>query len=159
MAADRFIPIVLAAASLGGCRSPVGPSVRGVEKPATELQILWQASGTYSHASRAMRLVIRDAAGLARVPLTEVPVDFDTQMILVACFGPAQSPGHAIRIDRVRQVAGRIEVEVHKEYPPAERPGPRRLCSPWHVVVVPRSDLNVKGFSPSVPDGGFNLRY
>jgi hypothetical protein len=115
--------------------------------------IQWETHATYSRIARPLRLVIRDRATLAQLPLAEVPVDFDRQMVLVAALGPTASDEIAIRIARVWQEGSRIEVRVNTIHPGQDaRPG-TELTSPFHIVVVPTSDLPVDGFSASIPRG------
>lgn len=119
--------------------------------PRTDVPILWEQSGTYSTLGRAVRLLIRDRAGLAQVPLTDIPVDFETQMVLVAGLGPTLSNEMGIRITRVWEEGGRLRVQERQVHPGAQKtPGVTR-ASPWTVVIIPRSDLNVEGFTTRIP--------
>lgn len=118
-----------------------------------EMPVLWQESGTYSRLRRGVRLVIRDAATLARVPLTEVPVDFQTQMVFVIGMGPTVNNEFGVRISRVWRQDERIRVQERRIHPAPEALTGVEPASPWTVAVVPRSDLNVEGFDTRVPPG------
>jgi hypothetical protein len=117
-----------------------------------EMPITWSKAGTYSEFHEPLRLVIRDAAHLAAIPLAEVPVDFSKQMVLVATRGAVPTEGYAVRITRVWREGRRIRVDVRVSQPqPGGQPSKHALCAPYHIVVVPRSDLNVEGFSTRLP--------
>ncbi len=116
------------------------------------MDITWSKTGTYSELHQPLRLVIRDAAGLAAIPVAEVPVDFSEQMVLVAALGAVPTEGYAVRITRVWREGHRVYVDVRVSQPQPGGKSPRHaLCAPYHIVVVPRSDLNVEGFSTRLP--------
>jgi len=142
--------VVLATIVPVGCG---GPTSRPTPPSSEELPILWERHGTASHVARPLRVVVRDAATLARLPITDVPVDFETQMVLVAALGPVPSDRAGVRITRVWRQGDRIHVQVRTLHPAEGGPGAPVRTSPYHVVVVPRSDLNVVGFSATVPQG------
>ena len=123
--------------------------------PGQALEILWQASGTHSRLIRGARIVARDRATLARVPITEVQGDFDAQMVLIAGMGPTPNDRLGIRIKRVWRDGRRIRVLERHIHPGLDHGGDARPASPWTIVVVPRSDLNVEGYSPRVPEDLF----
>jgi len=126
-----------------------------VEQGPNEFPILWEQQGTYSNITQALRVVVRDRATLARLPITEVPVDFDRQMVLVAALGPAPTDQVGIRITRVWRDKNRIRVQVQTLHPGEAKHAGLKRTSPYHIVVVPRSDLNVVGFSSTVPPKAF----
>ena len=114
-----------------------------------ELPILRQIHGTHSHETRAMQLVIRDAATLAQVPLTDVPVDFSSEMLLVVTLGRVTSDQYSVNIDRVWREGPSLRVSSTVSAPP---PGaPLVMASPYCIAVVPRCDLNITGFMPIPP--------
>jgi len=121
--------------------------------PGEDLPILWEASGTYSRLSRTVRIVARDRATLAQLPIAEVPVDFDSQMVLIAGLGPTPNDKLGIRIKRVWRDGSRIRVLERHIHPGFDQAPGLRPASPWTILVVPRSDLNVEGYSPRVPKG------
>ncbi len=118
---------------------------------AEDLPVLWEKSGTYSRIARPIRIVARDRATLAQIPLTEVPVDFDSQMVLIAGLGPTPSNELGIRITRVWRQGPRVHVQERQIHPGFEESPGLHPASPWTVVLVPKSDLNVEGYSPQVP--------
>jgi hypothetical protein len=120
--------------------------------PVEELPILWEEWGQYSRLSHGARLVIRDRATLSQVPITEVPVDFASQMVLVAALGPTPNPELGVRIRRVWRQDGEIRVTERFIHPGSTDGAPPRRASPWTIVVVPRSADNVRGYSSHVPD-------
>jgi len=147
--------VVLALLAAVGCAagdlqpSPAGSREAGQE----ELRILWQNSGTYSRIGRTTRVVARDRATLAQIPIAEIPVDFETQMVLVIGLGPTPTNEIAVRIARVWQDGPRIRVQERRVHPGVGSSPGFEPASPWTVAVVPRSDLNVEGFATRVPPG------
>jgi len=114
-----------------------------------ELPILRQVHGTHCHETRAMQLVIRDPATLAQVPLTDVPVDFSQEMLLIVTLGRVPSDLYTVNIDRVWREGPHLRVSSTVTSPP---PGaPLVMASPYCIAVVPRCDLNIHGFSPRPP--------
>jgi hypothetical protein len=98
-----------------------------------------------------VHIVARDEPTLAQIPLAEVPVDFNTQMVLVAGLGPTPSDDMGIRIARVWEDNGRIKVQERQIHPGPDQKSGLNPASPWTLVVVPRSDLNVEGYTNRVP--------
>jgi hypothetical protein len=144
--------LLVTAMTLGsaGCTQ----ATRSPEPPAIEeLPIVWQKTGTYSRIIRGTHVVVRNELSLARLPITEVPVDFDTQMVLVVGMGPTPSNEWGVEISRVWREGSQIRVQERTIYPGTERPLGLEPASPWAVVVVPRSDLNVERFVTRVPKG------
>ncbi len=133
---------------LAGCSAAIPPSA---DMPAEDLPIQWQKSGSYSRLGRSVRLLIRDPAALAQVPVTDVPVDFNTQMVLLAALGPTPTSDLGIRITRVWREGHRIRVQERQIHPGTEEGRGLDPASPWTVVVIPRSDLNVEGYSMEIP--------
>lgn len=146
----RFFCVVTGCLSVGlwGCSNAASEPVLHEDIPIT-----WEKSGTYSHLSRAVRILARDRATLAQVPITEVPVDFEREMVLIAGLGPTPSSERGIRITRVWADSGRLRVQETQLHPGTEQQPGLRPASPWSVAVIPRSDLNVEGYSVQVPRG------
>lgn len=140
--------------SVSGCLTGSGVS-RNADTETIDLPIVWEHAGSYSDVARPFRVVARDAATLAQLPLVEVPVDFRTHMVLVAALGPTTSDEYGVRITRVWREGNRIRTEVARVHPGEVKRGGVVRASPYHIVVVPRSDLNVDGFSPVVPPKAF----
>lgn len=141
---------VLSIALLAWCGCATTPPL--TTQPAqAEMPISWEQSGTHSHVARAARIIVRDRATLAQVPVGEVPVDFETQMVLVAALGPTPGSDVGIRITRVWEQDGRLRVQERQIHPGREQERGLSPASPWTAVVIPRSDLNVSGYSPVVP--------
>jgi len=96
-----------------------------------------------------MQVVVRDEAGLAQIPLQDVPVDFDEEMLLIATLGRVPSDQYSVRIERVWREGHRLRVSVVVRRPPPN--APLAVASPYCIAVVPRSDLNVEAFHPEPP--------
>ncbi len=114
-----------------------------------DLPILRHAAAPHCHETRAMQVVVRDAAGLARIPLQDVPVDFDEEMLLIATLGRVPSDQYSVHIERVWREGHRLRVSVVVERPPPN--APLVVASPYCIAVVPRCDLNVEAFDPEPP--------
>lgn len=150
--------LILIAAAGNGC--DVAPAIQTADStPGEDLSIYWEKSGTYSRLGRSVRVLARDEATLAQVPVTEVPVDWKTQMVLVAGLGPTPTSDVGLRITRVWREGPRIRVLERQIHPGTEKLGGLNPASPWTVVVIPRSDLNVEGYSVNVPRGVLTNRF
>ena len=128
----------------GSRRVQTIPVVEGQELP-----ILQTLTGAHSHETRPMRLVIRDPAALAQVPLTDVPVDFASQMLLVVTLGSVTSDQYQVGINRVWREGNKLRVEMQVKDPPEG--SPVAMAAPYCIAVVPRCELNVAGFSADPP--------
>ncbi len=141
-----FIGILLAAS--GGCQQS---RYQSGQMPAVgdELPILNRIHGVHSLETRAMQIVVRDAATLAQIPLADVPVDFNREMLLIVTLGQVTSDQYAIDITRVWRDRGVLRVETVVTAPP---PGvPLAMASPYCIAVVPQCPLNVAEFTTQPP--------
>ncbi len=141
----------LALATVGlvtGCSDNQGMSLfRGEAPPAIEeYSVLYQKGGKYCGAKEELRLVVRDPAHMAFVPVGDVPVDFSNQMVLFVTTGQVYSEAYDVQIDRVWRQDRLVRVGITKVYPQAGEMGFPHPCSPYSLVVVPKSDCNVEGF-------------
>lgn len=140
--------LLAAAALLGGCHE-LRDDLHVVPADGEELPILRQSHGAHCHETRAMQLVIRDTATLARVPLADVAVDFSREMLLVVTLGRVTSDQYSVNVDRVWRDGPRLRVATTVDSPP---PGAKMvMASPYCIAVVPKCELNVAGFSPQPP--------
>jgi len=133
--------------AVAGCHEGRVQSVKAPED-GEELPILRQSSGTHSHETRPMQLVVRDTEALAQVPLADVPVNFAEEMLLVVTLGRVTTDQCAVRIERVWREHGRLRVKVNVRSSGA---APPVMASPYCIAVVPRCDLNVADFSAQPP--------
>jgi len=85
------------------------------------------------------------------LPIADVPVDFDRQMVLFVTSGLVPSSGYGVRIERVWQQGNVVKVSLRYLYPGQRVSQPFEPCTPYHLVVVPKSDLNVEGFVVEPP--------
>jgi hypothetical protein len=143
---------LLAAVLLAGCAAG-GPHPATAPADTEDIPILLQKSGSYARIARVVHVVARDRETLARLPITDVPVDFDTQMVLIIGLGPTPTDDIGVRIARVWRQGSRIRVQEHRIHPGAERAVGAEPASPWTIAVIPKSDLNVEGFLTRVPAG------
>lgn len=136
---------------LSGCAERGQGLFRGDPAPQIEeYPVLYQKAGKYCGAKREMHLVVRDQAHMSFVPVSDVPVDFNSQMVLFVTLGEVYSQAYDVRIDRVWRQDRLIRVGITRSYPPVGEMGYPHASSPYSLVVVPRSDLNVEGFSAEV---------
>ncbi len=124
------------------------------EVESEDFPILWQKAGAYCSRTTPLRLVARNRAEMALCPVPDVPVDFEREMVLAVTMGQVTSDQYAIRIHQVWRDGPLIRVNVRVYRPlPSTQPSIKLAC-PYHVVVVPRSDLNVDGFSSTPARSG-----
>jgi len=123
--------------------------IRPFPPDGSELPILRQISRTHSHEQRAMRIVVRDQAQFARIPLEDVPVDFKQEMLLIVTLGRVSSDQYAVKVDRVWRDGGKLRVTTSLSRPKPN--APISVASPYCIAIVPRCDLNVSGFLPEPP--------
>jgi hypothetical protein len=143
--------VMAALAGVPGCVEQGAGLFRNEPAPIIEeYPIFYQKAGKYCGAKREMRLVVRDQAHMAFVPVGDVPVDFNSQMVLFVTTGQVYSESYDIQIDRVWRQGRLVRVGITKTYPQAGEMGFPHPCSPYHLVVVPKSDLNVEGFVAEV---------
>ena len=124
------------------------PSVR-TPADGQDLPILHQIQGTHSNETRAMQLVVRDPQMLAKIPLTEVPVNFSDEMLLIVTLGRVLSDQYSVKIERIWRERGILRVTVKIETPKIETT--KVASSPYCIAIVPKCDLNVEGFSTRLP--------
>lgn len=146
--ASSYIASLLLVVGPIGCNQQEGMQQANSES-IVELPILRSRNGLHSHENRAMQLVIRDPATLARVPIVDVPVNFDREMLLIVTLGRVMSDQYSVEIDRVWREKSKVRVSTRVTQPaPGASPA---IATPYCIVVVPRSDLNVEGFLATPP--------
>ena len=79
----------------------------------------------------------------------DVPVDFNREMLLIVTLGRVMSDQYAVEIDRVWQERSKVHVSTRVTQPAAN--AVPTVATPYCIAVVPRSDLNVDGFSATPP--------
>ncbi len=140
--------LLMSACLCSGCLDP-GGGERPLPVDGEDLPILRQFAAAHSHETRAMQVVVRDLATLAKIPLHDVPVDLEEEMLLIVTLGRVHSDNYAVQIDRVWREGHHILVSVSVTTPD---PGlPMTMASPYCIAVVPRCDLNVQDFDPEPP--------
>jgi hypothetical protein len=99
------------------------------------------------------RVVVKDQKGWEEVwtgmegnvnPKPETPkVDFDSRMVIAVFMGTRKSGGYSVKITSIEQ-NGKVTVKVKESSPPPDAIVTMALTSPYHVVVVPKSDKPVE---------------
>lgn len=146
----RNLVMCLFLVSATGACIDTNASLHELPADGESLPILNQVSRVHSHETRAMQLVVRDAATYAKVPLESIDVDFEREMLLIVTLGRVPSDQYRVHINRVFREKGVLKVESFVEQPP---PGaPLAPASPYCIAVVPQCELNVDRFSPIPPD-------
>lgn len=111
-----------------------------------EFPVHYSKPGKYCGAKHPLRLVVRDQGHMAFVPVSDIPVDFDKEMVLFVTMGQVYSDAYDIRIDRIWQQNQIVKVGITVTHPEPGEMGAPQPCSPYYLAVVPKSDLNVEGF-------------
>ena len=149
--------------SVGGLQIGCGSSGVRMDSSSEEsvevLGILREHHGVHARLRRPVRLVIRDRATFHQLPLPEVEVDFGREMLLVVAAGGLRTTTYAPRITGVRRVGNMLVVDVirARRSDDAGDLAPGRTAF-YHMVVVPRSDLNVAQFDTTVAPDLFDSR-
>lgn len=144
-----------AALFIGGC-SQNNSQVTSSSGAAEDVTVLWEKSGTFSRLGRPVRILVRDQATLAQVPIAEIKVDFENEMLLVAGLGPTASSELGIRIVRVWREGSQLRVQERQTHPGLDSSSTVNPASPWTIVAIPKSDLNVRGYFTHVPNNIFD---
>jgi hypothetical protein len=115
--------------------------------------VIEQWTGQHSAQQQPKRVVVPDAEQWKQlwramrgrvVPTPEPPkVDFREHMVVAAFMGTKPTGGYAVRITRVAQ-NGKLIVSVREQSPGPGDMVTMALTSPYHVVVVPRSEKPVE---------------
>ncbi len=85
--------------------------------------------------------------------MAEIPVDFHHQMVLIVGLGPTAGSGTGVRITRVWRSGETVRVQEQRIHPGLDSGRQLEVASPWAAVVVPKTDLNVEGFTTQIPEG------
>jgi hypothetical protein len=78
-------------------------------------------------------------AGQANAPAPEI--DFSKDMVIAVTLGRKTSGGYSIQISKVEAVGDRLKVSVVRTAPAPGAMTTQALTAPFHMVVVPQSDL------------------
>ena len=114
--------------------------------PGDEWPIDWQVTGLHSSYASPERVLIRNSVDLARYPLVDVPVDFDTQMVLIVLSGTTRTNSVGVRIARIVYEGDRLRPVIRRFR--TGSPDPAAVTTaPYCIAVIWRTDLNVEGFS------------
>ncbi len=111
------------------------------------MEPLRERVGTFSNLSRRVKWVIHSPGELALMPVDVGPIDFEREMVVLVGMGPTPSPDYAVRLKRLVRDAGVLRAEIEYLYPPDGAAGSASPASPYHAVVMPRSDLRIEGFT------------
>ncbi len=149
ISAAKTVRLLLLLAVAGCATTRSGPAFEPAHDQ--ELPILREVSGTYSTIGRPLRLVVHDPGTLAMLPIDLGPVDFNREMVLVSALGPTPSPTYAIRIRRIWRDGPALRAAMDIQYPAPDAQLRSAPASPYHAVVVPKSNLNVRNFQAGIP--------
>jgi len=135
--------IIIAAACLGA---------PGAGVAAPPLRTLSQ--GVNATGSKPEKLVVRTLPELQKLGdrirpagnanAREIPkVDFSHEMVLAVFLGTRPTAGFKVEIKDVREAGGKLVVKVEETKPPKDAILAQVITSPYHVVVVKKSELPV----------------
>lgn len=150
----RWLPtgmLMLGLGMLAGCVE--GQGIWQARDPIPVIQefpVHYSKGGKYCGAEHPLRLVVRDQAHMAFVPVGDVPVDFNKEMVLFVTLGQVYSDGYDVQIDRVWQQNQVVKVGITVVHPEPGEMGAPQPCSPYFLAVVPKSNMNVDGFVTEV---------
>ena len=115
--------------------------------------VIQEWKGANSAREAPKRIVVKDQKGWEEVwsgmkgnesPKPETPkVDFDSQMVIAVFMGTRNTGGYSVKITSVEQ-NGKVTVKVKESSPPPGAIVTTALTSPYHVVVVAKSDKPVE---------------
>jgi hypothetical protein len=124
------------------------PEVPGTVRPSAE----WR--GTHGGLTDPRREIVRDAGAWASLweqlqsttdPAPVLPgVDFSQNMVIVVTMGEQTSGGYYISIPRIRRTEDALVVTVRERRPQPHELVLAVLTQPYHIVVVPKTDLPVR---------------
>ncbi len=119
--------------------------------------IAQQWTGWNATQSKPRREVVRDAASWNalwrvmfgnNVPIPDVPeIDFQKHMVIGVFMGTRPSGGYSVKLARIVE-NDKIKVFVRQQSPGPDDMVTMALTSPFHVVVVPRSEKPVEFVAP-----------
>ena len=147
---DIFVLAVVTAAGTAAS-SATGRAVASDE--GREMEIIEQWRGQVSAQDERKRVVVRDSDSWQplwhamrgkTVPMPDLPaIDFQKHMVIGAFMGTRPTGGFSVHITRVVQ-NDKVVVTVREQGPAPGDMVTMALTSPYHVVVVPRSDKPVE---------------
>ena len=136
--------IIALASSMLGCTTV--PREQPDVVPGDEWPIDWQVTGLHSSYASPERVLIRNSVDLARYPLVDVPVDFDTQMVLIVLSGKMRTHSVGVRIAHIVYEGDRLRPVIHR-FRTSDADPAAVTTAPYCIAVIRRTDLNVEGFS------------
>lgn len=167
----RFLGAAMAAALLlGGCEKKEEDGESGESGPESEAEagdevpfLRTFPASTSGGPEAARRSVIRDATGWADLwaksnahiaPVPKAPaVDFSKEVVAFAALGQKPTAGFSIEIVGARKEYGKLVLLVAERAPAAGAPAAAVVTSPWHAVVLEKSDLPMewRAYDPPKP--------
>ena len=158
---------VLAAGLVSGCRkmeeSPGGAAasdgsagdavaiLRGI--PAESSGGFHDAANTIARDGKSWER-LWEQANREHSPIPRAPaVDFGKEMVALAAMGEKPTPGWSIEIVGARNLDGKFRILYAEHAPDGKKAVPPLPTSPWHAVVLPKSDDPVEWvrYEPPAP--------
>lgn len=122
-----------------------GCETNGADEPATQsdarrVEILEQHRGQAPELrTMSTRLITdkRELDALGSAALSQIPVDFESQSLVVVALGAQPTAGYGVRIDRITRYPDRLTIQST-----ANRPGPDQILAqvithPFAAAVIP----------------------
>ncbi len=118
------------------------------------LQIIAEWKGDHCGITEQKHMVITDPKDWAelwkrvhrgKIPIPEVPtIDFSKNMVLAVFMGQKPTSGYAIQITEISRTNGEVVVKVKEVTPPKGAILLQVLTQPFHIVVVPKVEAQVR---------------
>jgi hypothetical protein len=158
----RWATVLVAAALLlpacdggkGGGGGGGGPPLPGGELDAEAPFLRTFPASTGGGPADPIRTVVRDPAAWAELwakanahvtPVPKAPaVDFSKEMVAFAGLGPKPTTGYSVEIVGVSKESGKLVLLLIEREPLKSLPVAAAATSPWHAVVLAKSDLAVE---------------
>ncbi len=119
--------------------------------PAESLPIRSLAKGAFSSIQDPRQEVVKDQASwekfwAAHTVRTRDPkrcpeVDFSKEMVIAVTLGKQRSGGYSVEITEVKPSHAKLSITVTTTKPVKGRMSIQALTAPYHLVAVPKSDL------------------
>ncbi|MDT8391297.1 MAG: protease complex subunit PrcB family protein [Lentisphaeria bacterium] len=137
-----------------------GVMVHGAREAPSGMPVEQEWKGFNAKQEKAQRLVIRDQVGWTSAwgemmgnisPKPAVPpVDFAKHMVIAVFMGRRNTGGHAVKIVNVEET-DKVIVTIRESSPAEGDLVTMALTSPYHVIVIPKSDKNVEFVNEKMP--------
>jgi hypothetical protein len=119
------------------------------------------AQGAFGGIQLPKREVIKDAAAWEKLWAQHAAptrggerpqVDFSKEMVILVTMGRQTTGGYAIEITKVEPDREHLRIMIKRTSPPPDAMTIQALTAPFHIVAVPRSDLEPRFIEGKLPE-------